>query len=247
MCFFTLQRYRLCQHDQVGPFVAFCTIAITRASPNENYTAQHSHQDVFNSFADTAVDSNPHTRLDFCGQLLFSPKYINDFGADAVNGGVCENCIEMKRRMEEGTQFSQRTGRQYYHQQTADDPHQHLSSLNFGDYFIPPQESFHHPLIRSQIPVQRRPTLPRHHASPRVQSRTYPETPVTASSQNPENAVLQQILHSYPLLARTAVEQAVANQTPEQREQTLQTYRAVLEGRMRPQNMEQVVADGTRQ
>lgn len=107
MCFFTLYRYRACQHDQVGPFVAFCTTAKARASSNEHGNAhgQPSPQGRY-----SAHEGSPNFTasisdviwLSYCGQPLFSPEYINDFGRDSINCGICPSCVEMEMPIVEG-------------------------------------------------------------------------------------------------------------------------------------------------
>lgn len=104
MCFFTLHRYRSCKHDQVGPFVAFCTAARAQALSNQ-HSAQSSPQlehGVYESFLDPVTGNSNPFEPSYCGQPLFSPEYINDFGPDSVNGGICQNCIEMERLVAQG-------------------------------------------------------------------------------------------------------------------------------------------------
>lgn len=99
MCFFVLCRYRICHHDQVGPFVSFCTTSRARAFPNENYT-QFFPQGKLNAYErslNPAVGSSNALGLSYCGQPLFSPEYISDFGSDSTNGGICRNCVEMAK------------------------------------------------------------------------------------------------------------------------------------------------------
>lgn len=97
MCFFALYRYRVCQHDQIGPFVAFCTTAKTQAYSGECEcdSAQPSRREWFSGYGgspDSIITMDDYTKFTYCGQPLFSPAYINDFGSDSENCGICQNC-----------------------------------------------------------------------------------------------------------------------------------------------------------
>lgn len=94
MCFFALYRYRVCQHDQIGPFVAFCTTAKTQVYSDEYDNAQSSSREWrrYGGSPDSIITTDDCTKFTYCGQPLFSPAYIIDFGSDSENFGICQNC-----------------------------------------------------------------------------------------------------------------------------------------------------------
>lgn len=261
MCFFTLHRYRVCQHDQIGPFVAFCTISKARASSDESNSTEPSPLDrhgAHGNSTDPISTIDDTTKPNYCGQPLFSPAYISEFGFDSVNCGICQNCnleesignharpvgnADSKIGLLESTQCS------HHHNQListgattgmAFQPHplgSGVGSCLLSNPFLPKYSSLCTGELQCSPPPFFQRTIPTpFHGQPLPLKCLSPvlEPVMTTGDRNLEHptnlsATLQQMLHKYPPRTRVAIEKAVANQPLEQRTQTLQTLRACFE------------------
>lgn len=90
MCFFVLHRYRVCQHDEVGKLAAFCTIAKALASSRGDRNT--SREGCVAQEGSLDPRSDDVIKPSYCGQILFSPAYIEDLGPDSGSRGICRKC-----------------------------------------------------------------------------------------------------------------------------------------------------------
>lgn len=254
MCFFILNRYRVCKHDQIGGLAAFCTIAKALASPSGDKNIQFSLQEWCGvREGPSNLKSGGVIEPSYCGQLLFSPAYIRELGPESPSRGVCQKCGVASGQVR-GNQFSQQP-RRWYPQQTtvrsdndrSSQPHafgpesclsrdsvytEEREGCNIPRPLQPPSQ---HPLVGTQQLIRPTTHTPCDRKLP-PDPPPWPQPPASSGNTgHPTNlsVALQYILYKYPPRTIVAIEKAIANQPPKQRTQTLQNLQASFESSQR--------------